>query len=117
MFSILKASPSAIAVFPTPGSPTNNTLFLLRLPKANAILSSSSSLPVYHKKARQLSKRFLHGQQEQAVQTWCSILSPVLTKPKMLDADSRAVASSPYSNLNKFIHIVILPVVPNACEW
>ena len=44
--TILKAIPSAIAVLPTPGSPTNNTLFLLLRPSANAMLSNSSSLPI-----------------------------------------------------------------------
>ena len=56
------------------------------------------------------------SQQEQAGQTWCLILSPAPTKPKMLDADSRAVTSSPYGNLNKFIHPVILPVFSSTCE-
>ena len=44
--TILNAIPSAIAVLPTPGSPTNNTLFLLLRPSASAILSSSSPLPI-----------------------------------------------------------------------
>ena len=45
-FTILKASPSAIAVLPTPGSPTRITLFLLRRPNARAIFSSSSIRPI-----------------------------------------------------------------------
>ena len=44
--TILKASPSAIAVLPTPGSPTRITLFLLRRPSASAIFSNSSIRPI-----------------------------------------------------------------------
>ena len=44
--TMLNAIPSAIAVLPTPGSPTSNTLFLLRRPNASAMLSSSSDLPI-----------------------------------------------------------------------
>ena len=36
-FTILKARPSAIAVLPTPGSPTKITLFLVLRPKDKAI--------------------------------------------------------------------------------
>ena len=46
LFTIFHAKPSAIAVLPTPGSPTIRTLFLLLLPKARAILSNSSDLPI-----------------------------------------------------------------------
>ena len=45
-FTMFQASPSAIAVLPTPGSPTISTLFLLRRPSASAILSSSSERPI-----------------------------------------------------------------------
>ena len=40
------ANPSAIAVLPTPGSPTSKTLFFVLLPSANEIDSSSSILPI-----------------------------------------------------------------------
>jgi hypothetical protein len=43
---MLNARPSAIAVLPTPGSPTKITLFLLRRPNANEICSSSSTRPI-----------------------------------------------------------------------
>ena len=43
---MFQARPSAIAVLPTPGSPTSNTLFLLLRPKASAIESSSVCLPI-----------------------------------------------------------------------
>ena len=45
-FTIFQANPSAIKVLPTPGSPTIKTLFLLLLPSASAMLSSSSALPI-----------------------------------------------------------------------
>ncbi len=44
--TILYARPSAIAVLPTPGSPTSSTLFFERLPNASAIESSSSLRPI-----------------------------------------------------------------------
>ena len=44
--SILYASPSAIAVLPTPGSPTISTLFFERRPSASARLSISSPRPI-----------------------------------------------------------------------
>ena len=43
---IINASPSAIAVLPTPGSPTIMTLFFLRLARTSVISISSSSLPM-----------------------------------------------------------------------
>ena len=44
--SILNASPSAIAVLPTPGSPTISTLFLALRPSASASFSNSSVRPI-----------------------------------------------------------------------
>ena len=44
--TMLNARPSAIAVLPTPGSPTRITLFLLRRPMANAMFSNSSIRPI-----------------------------------------------------------------------
>ena len=44
--TILDASPSTIAVLPTPGSPTNTGLFFLRLPNICITLRISSSLPI-----------------------------------------------------------------------
>ena len=43
---ILVASPSAIAVLPTPGSPTINTLLLKRFANTVIISSSSDSRPI-----------------------------------------------------------------------
>ena len=45
-FIIFFASPSAIAVLPTPGSPNIITLFFLRLANTCAISSISTSLPI-----------------------------------------------------------------------
>ena len=45
-FTILKASPSARAVLPTPGSPTNIGLFLFRLDRIWMVLSISLALPI-----------------------------------------------------------------------
>jgi len=42
---ILFANPSAIAVFPTPGSPTNKGLFFCLLHKICIVLSNSELLP------------------------------------------------------------------------
>jgi hypothetical protein len=44
--TILLARPSAIAVLPTPGSPTNIGLFFCRLHKIWIVLSTSSFLPI-----------------------------------------------------------------------
>ena len=46
LFSMLYASPSAIAVLPTPGSPTISTLFFCLRPNASASDSSSSPRPI-----------------------------------------------------------------------
>ena len=46
LLTIFLANPSAIAVFPTPGSPTNIGLFFLLLHKTCIHLSISSSLPI-----------------------------------------------------------------------
>ena len=46
LFAIFKAKPSAIAVFPTPGSPTRSGLFFFLLPKISMTLSNSLSLPI-----------------------------------------------------------------------
>ena len=46
LLKILSASPSANAVFPTPGSPTNIGLFLFLLDKIWIALSISLSLPI-----------------------------------------------------------------------
>ena len=45
-FTTLSAKPSAIAVFPTPGSPTNKGLFFVLLHKTWIVLSSSDCLPI-----------------------------------------------------------------------
>ena len=45
-FTILKASPSTIAVLPTPGSPINTGLFLVLLVNILVIERISSSLPI-----------------------------------------------------------------------
>ena len=44
--AIFNASPSAIAVLPTPGSPTNIGLFFLRLQRIWITLFISFSLPI-----------------------------------------------------------------------
>ncbi len=46
LLTILLANPSTIAVLPTPGSPTNNGLFLVLLHNIWAIRLTSSSLPI-----------------------------------------------------------------------
>ena len=43
LFAILPASPSTIAVFPTPGSPRMHGLFFVRLPRISITLSISFS--------------------------------------------------------------------------
>ena len=46
LFAILSARPSAIAVFPTPGSPTRQGLFFVRLTRICITLLISSSRPI-----------------------------------------------------------------------
>ena len=46
LLTMLRAKPSASMVLPTPGSPTNSILALLRLAKTCAISCSSESLPI-----------------------------------------------------------------------
>ena len=46
MLKIFNASPSTIAVLPTPGSPTNKGLFLVLLHKICAKRSTSTVLPI-----------------------------------------------------------------------
>ena len=76
------ASPSAIAVFPTPDSPTNKGLFLVLRARICIILSSSSTLPI------NLSTLFISASWFKSIKNSSSVLVFTTSFDSSLDKDS-----------------------------